>query len=191
MRSLQRFLASSVLVSLAWTTLVCQAALAEESIFISIGPRIGFSSKTPFLGKQQENNFHLFDVAAQLRLPWQVPLGDTSWKFETRLIASAGALEGGGDTGLMATLVPDIALSGWNGIVTLDVGAGLGFFPKYHFGAQDFGGPVQIVATTGITVSPIAHLYAGFRLHHFSDAGIYGSNALGVDMYIVEFGYKF
>ena len=177
-------------MSLSCVVLVCKAALAEESIFISIGPRMGFSGKTPLLGKQQKENFRLYDVAALFRLPWHMPLG-TNWKVETRLIASAGALEGGGETGLMATLVPDIALSGWNGLVSFDVGMGLGFFPQYHFGDQDFGGPVQIVATTGIAVRPFEHLCAGFRLHHFSDAGIYGPTALGVDMYIVEFGYRF
>ena len=91
----------------------------------------------------------------------------------------------------MATIVPDIALSGWNGLVSLDVGVGLGFFSRYHFGAQDFGGPVQIVATSGIRFNPVAHAYAGFRVQHFSDAGVYGPNGLGVDMYIVEFGYRF
>jgi len=135
--------------------------------------------------------FSLYDIAALWRLPWQLPLGDTDWKFETRLITSAGALEGAGDTGLMVSIVPDLALSAWNGLVTVDVGAGLGFFSRYHFGAQDFGGPVQIVATTGIRLNPVAHAYAGFRAQHFSDAGVYGPNALGVDMYLVEFGYRF
>ena len=91
----------------------------------------------------------------------------------------------------MATLVPDLALSGWNGLVSVDAGVGLGFFSRYQFGAQTFGGPVEIVATTGIRVNPVAHAYAGFRLQHFSDAGVYGPGALGVDMYIVEFGYRF
>jgi len=191
MTFLQRFLASSVALILAFATSAYAPVLAEDTILISIGPRLGFSGKTPLLGRQQKYSFSLYDVAARFRLPWQWSLGDTGWKLETRLIASAGALEGGGDTGLMATLVPDLALSGWNGLVILDVGAGLGFFSRYHFGAQDFGGPVQIVATTGITVNPFAHAYAGFRLQHFSDAGVYGPNALGVDMYIVEFGYRF
>jgi len=191
MTFLQRFLASSVALILAFATSAYAPVLAEDTILISIGPRLGFSGKTPFLGRQQKYSFSLYDVAARFRLPWQLSLGDTGWKLETRLIASAGALEGGGDTGLMATLVPDLALSGWNGLVILDVGAGLGFFSRYHFGAQDFGGPVQIVATTGITLNPFAHAYAGFRIQHFSDAGVYGSNALGVDMYIVELGYRF
>jgi len=191
MTFLQRFLASSVALILAFATSAYAPVLAEDTILISIGPRLGFSGKTPLLGRQQKYSFSLYDVAARFRLPWQWSLGDTGWKLETRLIASAGALEGGGDTGLMATLVPDLALSGWNGLVILDVGAGLGFFSRYHFGAQDFGGPVQIVATTGITLNPFAHAYAGFRIQHFSDAGVYGSNALGVDMYIVEMGYRF
>lgn len=191
MSSLQRFLALSVLVGLAFTALVCTPGLAEDSTLITVGPRIGFSDKTPLLGRQQKYMFNLYDIAALWRLPWQWPLGDSDWKIQTRFITSAGALEGGGDTGLMATLVPDLALSAWNGLVSLDVGVGLGFFSRYHFGAQDFGGPVQIVATTGITVNPVAHAYAGFRAQHFSDAGVYGPNALGVDMYIVELGYRF
>ena len=187
----QRVWAVSVVAALAFTVLVCATALAEESILISVGPRVGFSTTTPLLGKQQKYYFHLYDVAALFRLPWQSPLGDSTWKMETRLMTSAGAIAGGGDTGLMVTLVPDLALSGWNGLVSFDVGAGLGFFPQYKFGEQNFGGPVQIVATAGITVNPVAHAYAGIRAQHFSDAGVYGPNSLGVDMYIVEIGYRF
>lgn len=186
-----RFCAFSVVAALVFTLLVCASALAEESILISIGPRIGFSTTTPLLGKQQKYYFHLYDVAALFRLPWQAPLGDRSWKIETRLMTSAGAINGGGGTGLVATLVPDLALSGWNGLLSLDVGVGLGFSPRYKFGVQNFGGPVQIVATAGITLNPVAHAYAGVRAQHFSDAGVYGPNSIGVDMYIVEFGYRF
>jgi len=188
---LRRFLALSVPMSLAFTALVCIPGLAEDSTLISVGPRIGFTGKIPLLAKQHKHNFEVYDIAALFRLPWQWPLGDTTWKIETRLITSAGALEGAGETGLMATLVPDLALSGWNGLVSLDVGAGAGLFPKYKFGAQDFGGPVQIVATAGIRVNPFAHAYAGFHAQHFSDAGVYGPHKVGVDMYMVEVGYRF
>jgi hypothetical protein len=191
MSYLPHFLTLNVLMSLAFTALVCTPGLAEDSTLITVGPRIGFSGKTPLLGRQQKYSFNLYDIAALWRLPWQWPLGDTDWRLETRLMTSAGALEGAGETGLMATLVPDLALSGWNGLVSLDVGAGAGFFPKYKFGAQDFGGPVQIVATAGIRVNPFAHAYAGFHAQHFSDAGVYGPHKVGVDMYMVEVGYRF
>jgi hypothetical protein len=158
---------------------------------LSIGPRIGFSGKTPLLGKEQKHVFHLTDVAALFKLPWSWALGGSPWSLETRLIASAGLLAAAGDRSLMVTVVPDLALSGWEGLVTFDAGVGAGFFSNYKFGEQDFGGPVQIVATVGVRVNPLSHAYTGFRLQHFSDAGLNGSSSLGVDMYIVELGYRF
>jgi hypothetical protein len=166
-------------------------SIAEDLSLLSIGPRYGFSGKTPLLGKQQTYNFDLFDIAATLKLPWSWALGESPWSVETRLITSAGALYAAGETGFIATVVPNVALSGWNGFVSLDAGVGLGFFGRDKYGTQDFGGHVQIVATTALQIHPFSHAFAGFRLQHFSDAGIYGSDALGVDMYIVEVGYRF
>jgi hypothetical protein len=91
----------------------------------------------------------------------------------------------------MMTAVPVLALSGWNGLVTLDTGVGAGFFSNHKFGVQDFGGPVQIVTTAGIRVNPFPHAYTGFRIQHFSDASLYGPSSLGVDMYVIELGYQF
>jgi len=59
------------------------------------------------------------------------------------------------------------------------------------FGAQNCGGPAQLVATMGVRVSPLAHAYEGFRVQHFSDASLYGPSSLGVDRYIVELRYQF
>ena len=186
-----RIFAFSVSLTLAFTVSARASSLAEQTILISLGPRVGFSGKTPLLGRQQKESFELYDVAAVFRLPWQWPLNDRGWKVETRFITSAGVLVGGGDTGLIATIVPVIALSGWKGLVSLDFGVGAGLFPEYKFGTQDFGGPIQLVATLGIRFNVLSHAYAGFRVHHFSDAGIYGKSALGVDMYIAELGYRF
>jgi hypothetical protein len=179
------------ILTLWFSTVLCTPSLAEDMALLSIGPRIGFSAKTPLLGKEQKYNFHLADVAAVFKLPWSWPLGGNSWSLETRLITSAGLLTAAGESGLMITVVPELALSGWEGFVTFDAGAGAGFFSNYKFGMQDFGGPVQIVATVGVRVNPFSHAYAGFHAQHFSDAGLYGSSSLGVDMYIVELGYRF
>ncbi len=181
----------NLIVVLGLSILTCTPGLAGDTTLVSIGPRIGFTGKSPFLGREQKHNFHLTDVAAVFKLPWSWPLGESRWSLETRLLTSAGVLAAVGEYGLMATVVPCLALSGWNGIVSIDIGAGAGFFTRDNYGVQDFGGPVQIVATTGIVVNPISHAYAGFRVQHFSDAGLYGSSSLGVDMYIVEAGYRF
>ena len=191
MSHLHHLLLRSLIISLTLAALLCNSGLAEDTSLISIGPRIGFSGKTPFFGKEQKYNFHLIDVAALWRLPWSWPLGHDAWKLETRLITSAGYLSAAGDGGLLATVVPDLALSAWGGLVTLDIGGGVGFLSKYKFGMQDLGGPIQAVATAGIRINPFSHAYAGFRIQHVSDAGLYGSSSLGVDMYILELGYRF
>lgn len=191
MSHLHHLLICSLTAGLALTTLFYTPGLAEDSPLISIGPRIGFSGKSPLLGKEQKHSFFMIDVAAVFRLPWSRSFGNSSFGLETRLITSAGYLAAANDSGLIATIVPDLALTGWNGLVSVDVGGGAGFLTNHTFGTQNLGGPVQIVATAGLRVNPIPHTYAGVRVQHFSDAGLYGTSSLGVDMYIVEVGYRF
>jgi hypothetical protein len=181
----------NLLLAIWLSTVICTPSLAGDIALLSIGPRIGFGEKIPLFGKEAQYYFHLYDVAAVIKLPWSWPLGESMWSLETRLIASAGLLTGANDSGLMMTAVPALALSGWEGLVALDAGVGAGFFSNQTFGVQDFGGPVQIVATMGVRVNPFSHAYTGFRVQHFSDAGLYGSSSLGVDMYIAELGYRF
>jgi Lipid A 3-O-deacylase (PagL) len=180
-----------LILTLSLSTAFCTSSFAEGITLLSIGPRVGFGEKIPLMGKEAKYYFHLYDIAAVIKLPWSWPLGESTWSLDTRMIASAGLLTGASESGLMMTVVPGLGLNGWNELVTFDVGAGPGFFSNYKFGTQDFGGPVQIVATAGVRVNPFSHAYAGFRVQHFSDAGLYGSSSLGVDMYIIELGYRF
>jgi hypothetical protein len=171
--------------------LLPERSIANDTSLLSIGPRYGFSRTEPLLGKRQTENFTLVDIAATLRLPWSWPLGESPWTVESRLITSAGALSAAGSTGVVATIVPTVALSGWKGFITLDLGAGLALLGRDRYGNQDFGGHVQLAATTALEIHPIAHAFGGFRLQHFSDAGMYGSDSLGIDLYIIEVGYMF
>ena len=161
----------------AWLLALCLSAaiytpsLADEITLVSIGPRMGLSGKTPLLGREQKYPYHLYDVAAVFRMPWSRPLGESPWTLETRLMTSAGILTGANEKGLMMTLIPEIALSGWQNRVTFDVGGGAAFFSRYKFGIQDFGGPAQFVVTAGVRVSPFPHAYVGFRAQHFSARG--------------------
>jgi len=72
----------------------------------------------------------------------------------------------------MMTVAPDLVLSGWEGRVSVDAGAGAGFFSNDTFGEQDVGGPLHIAVTSGIRASPFPHAATGFRVQHFSDAGL-------------------
>ena len=118
----------------------CTPSFAEGITLLSIGPHVGFGEKIPLMGKEQKYYFHLYDIAAVIKLPWSWPLGESTWSLDTRLIASAGLLTGADESGLMMTVVPGLGLNGWEGLVTFDAGAGAGFFSNYKFGTQDFGG---------------------------------------------------
>ena len=163
---------------------------AKPITLIRVGPRVGVSGKSPF-GKDQKEDFQQYDVAALFRLPWGWQERSSGLKLDMRLLASAGELAAAGDTSLMATLVPCLAVSSPNGAVSIDVGAGTAFFSNYKFGVQNFGGPAQIVGTAGIGLNPFPGFYAGYRFQHFSDAGIYGATSLGVDMHMLEIAYRF
>jgi hypothetical protein len=80
------------------------------------------------MGKEQKYYFHLYDVAATIKLPWSWPLGESTWNVDTRLLTSAGLLTGANENGLMMTSVPVLALSGWKGLLTFDIGVGAGLF---------------------------------------------------------------
>ena len=176
---------------LALSILISEQSIAGDMTLLSIGPRYGFSLNEPLLGKRQTETFNLVDVAATFRLPWSWPLGQSPWSVETRLITSAGALSAAGTTGFIATVQPDVALTGWNDFVSIDAGVGLAFLSREQYGSQDFGGPVQLGLTMALQIHPISHAYAGFRFQHFSDAGMYGSDSLGIDLYLIEVGYRF
>jgi Lipid A 3-O-deacylase (PagL) len=180
-----------LILTLSLSTTFSTPSLAEDITLQSIGPRIGFSRETPLLGKRETESFLMADVSAIFRLPWSKPLGRSAWNLATIVSASAGILEAAGDSGLIMTVVPGLALNGWEGLVSFDAGAGAGFFSRYKYGKQDFGGPVQLAATMGGRINPFSHAYVGLRFQHFSDAGLYGSSSLGVDLYIIEFGYQF
>ena len=163
---------------------------ARPMALLSVSPRYGIGGDSP-LGEEQKERFELYDIAALYRLPWGWWRRSSDWGLETRLIASAGELRGAGTTSLMATLVPGLAVTNRSGSVSIDVGLGPGFFTNHRFGAQDFGGPVQIVGTAGVGFDPLPGFHAGYRFQHFSDAGVYGPTSLGVDMHIIEIGYRF
>lgn len=157
---------------------------------IRVGPRVGVSGKSPF-GKDQIEDFQQYDIAAVLGLPlgWREPL--SGMRLDMRLHSSAGQLVSLGDTALMVTVVPCLTLSTPSEAVSMDIGAGAGLFSRYKFGAQDFGGPAQIVGTIGFGMNLISDFYTGYRFQHFSDAAMYGSKSLGVDIHLFELNYRF
>lgn len=162
---------------------------AEDLRLLSAGMRARVSEST-VLGDVAPEEFQEFDVAATFGLPWG-RYSESGWGAGTRLMASAGALRGAGETALVVSLIPMLALGSQDGRFTLDLGVGGALLSKHRFGTQDFGGTFQFALTLGVNVPLYERLGVGYRFLHYSDAGIHGSHTTGVDFHMIEFTYRF
>jgi hypothetical protein len=144
------------------------------------------------IGQYQPEYFNQFDAALATRLPLQMDIGD-NWVLGTRVLMSGGALVGTHqNTSAIFTLVPFYALFGRKDeLITIDIGIGGALVTPYHYQAQNFGGVFQWVWTFGATSRLVGPLGVGYHFQHFSDAGMYGSDARGVDMHLFELIYWF
>jgi hypothetical protein len=164
-----------------------QVPIKQSLLSVSIRATI---SSIDVLGDVAPEEFREYGVAANFRLPWAW-YSQSGWGAGTRLMASAGALYGAGETALVVSLIPLVALGSQDGRFTLDLGAGGALFSRHHFGTQDYGGCFQFALTAGVGVQLFERLGVGYRYLHYSDAGINGSHTTGADLHMLELTYRF
>jgi hypothetical protein len=162
---------------------------ADELRLLNVGVRGGAAGPN-VLGGDEDERFQQYDVFATAMLPWSW-YHQSGWGLSSRLMATAGALAGGGDAGFVVTVVPLLALGPREGQLSLDGGVGVGVLARHEFGEQDFGGPIQIVATFGLRIPVSRTLSIGYRMQHISDARIYGDKGNGADLHMLELTYTF
>lgn len=162
---------------------------AENLDLLSVGARARVGEKR-VLGKEQLESFREYDVVASVRLPWE-DYSPSGWGVGTRLLASAGILQGAGKNALVVSAIPVLAFGSRDGRFTADVGAGLALIGAHHYSQQDFGGALQFALTFGIGVPLYRRIGVGYRFMHYSDAGAYGLHTIGVDFHMVELVYRF
>ena len=162
---------------------------AEDLRLLSVGMRARVSERT-MLGDAPPESFQEYDAVVNVGLPWG-RYSRSGWGAGTRLMASAGALQGARKTGLVVSLIPVLALGSQDGRFTLDTGVGGALLSRQRFGTQDFGGPFQFALTLGAGVPLNKHLGLGYRFLHYSDAAINGPHTIGADFHMVEFTYRF
>ena len=173
-------------IGVALCLLVPLSSSAEGLRPLNIGVRARFS-QTEVLGKETLEEFHEVDVSASFALPWTWQT-QSGWEPSTRLMASAGVLNGAGKPALVVSFVPVLAIQHQR--LTLDTGLGGALLSRHQFGSQDLGGAFQFAFTAGVGMLLSERLGVGYRLLHYSDAGIYGSNRTGADLHMLEITYK-
>jgi hypothetical protein len=177
---------TAVLLSLSlfpWPT----AAAGLDLLNAGIRARVG---EKRVLGQVAPESFNAYDLVATFRLPWQ-RYQPSGWGLGTRVITSAGVMQGAGKTALVVSAIPALAFGSQDGRFTLDLGAGLALISEHRFADQDFGGVLQAALTLGVTVPLYRRIGVGYRFQHYSDAGAYGSRTIGADFHMLEFTYRF
>ena len=162
---------------------------AADLELLSVGVRARVGEKT-VLGKEQPESFREYDVVASIQLPWkcQSPSG---WGVGARLLTSVGVLQGADKTGLVASVIPVLALGRLDGRLTVELGAGLALLSKHRYAQQDFGGYLQFALTFGVGVPLYQRVGLGYRYLHYSDAGAHGPDTIGADFHMIELIYRF
>jgi len=142
------------------------------------------------VGEEQPDSFREYDVVASTRLPWE-DYSLSGWGVGTRLLASAGVLQGADKNALVVSAISVLAFGSQDGRFTVDLGAGLALISKHRYAQQDFGGPLQFALTLGVGVPLYRRVGVGYRFIHYSDAGAYGPNTIGADFHMIELIYRF
>ena len=162
---------------------------AEEISLQSLSMRARFSEAT-VLGKDSPESFEAYDVSANFTLPWK-NYSDSGWGVGTRLMASAGILRGNEEDALVGSLIPELTLGSEDERYILDLGIGGALLSRHRFEEQDYGGAFQFALTAGVTVPIYKKLQIGYRFMHYSDGAVHGSDTTGVDLHMIEFGYRY
>lgn len=153
---------------------------------VSVGVRYGTNAATDKAGAMDR-----VDVFWSWRTPfaWEFTRG---WDIGWRLNTSLGLIQGQGEVGGVATIVPTLTLGDTGNVFALEGGAGAALFTRWEYGdVEDFGGPMQFILDVGINFRVYEHLGLGYRFQHWSDAGIHGDDNRGVEMHMLELSYRF
>jgi hypothetical protein len=94
----------AALLSLAWFGGMWSPCMAGEFGLEWVAIRGGMSGGSP-IGEEQNFYFRQLDLAAKFRLPWEKEIG-SEWVFGSKMLGSAGVLNGGNESNAVVTLLP-------------------------------------------------------------------------------------
>ena len=185
----RRFRTALALASVILCVLAPGLSRAEELRLLSVGVRARVGGER-VLGAEQPEAFREYDAVASIRLPWE-RYSASGWGVGTRLLASAGVLQGGKNSAVVLSVIPVLAIGSKDARFTFDFGAGGALLSRHAFEKQDYGGRFQFALTVGVGVPIYGPVGVGYRFLHYSDAGIHGPHSIGADFHMVEFTYRF
>jgi hypothetical protein len=177
---LKRYWMILVFVLIGFAT---QPLSGNEIVWRSIGLRAGVDDN------RNDEDFKQYESFATWSLPWNWH-SFSNWTIGTYLEANAGMLRGGGDSAFVGSIGPGIYFTGCKEIIDISVGINPTIISKHKFGDENLGGPVQFTSHIGLNLNFTRHFTIGYRLQHMSNGVLYENNP-GLNMHMIEMGYRF
>jgi hypothetical protein len=139
----------------------------------------------------EEESFSQYDLFASYGLPWSWQWGQAV-QVDTNLTTVLGVLDGGGDTGMAASLGFEFVFGSAAGRCPFELRAGsaLTYLGKERFGDEDFGGPFQFTHHISLYYWFLQNLSVVARVQHMSNGGMYHENP-GLNMAVLALVYLF
>lgn len=170
-----KYLAAAWLMASVWRV------PAQE--FWTVGTRGGLS----FNGN--ENRFQQVEAFADMNLPWKWDFY-SDWRFQPRIDASAGWLEGEHADAFIGTAGPLVELRKGTFPLALEGGFSPTILSRDRFGSRDFGERFQFTSHIGLIWHVTEQISVGYRFQHMSNAGIANPNP-GLNLQMLELSYSF
>lgn len=177
----RRLLSIAVPLSVASCAIVAFAANAADPGWTGVGARAGLTNSVA------GEDFNLFEVTATYGLPWDWSLG-SGWTLGTRLDTAIGALHGGGETGVVLSIGPALAVVHPGQRFALELGVSPTVLSRHEYGDADLGGKLQFTSFIGLSYRATERLEVNGRIQHLSNAGISDPNP-GLDQIILGCRY--
>ena len=161
-------------------------AAAEEG-WQEAGVRMGIEA-----GPKHEY-FHQYEAFAVYGLPWEWRTS-SGWGLASQFSVSAGALDGGNETGFIGSFGPGLAFNKPDNGIALEAGINADLLDRRQFGRQDFGSILLFGAYLGLSYRFDSGLGIGYRLLHLSNGHIFYPNGdpnPGLDMHMISVSWHF
>ncbi|HJU90143.1 MAG TPA: acyloxyacyl hydrolase [Gemmatimonadaceae bacterium] len=171
-----------VLASAALAGIATHRADAQHTQGPALGIRIGTSGGT------RHGSFTAVDVTGSVMLPWRLGSA-TGWSLDAKAEATFGSLSGAGNTGLVGSIGPSLALRRAGFPLYLDGGTSAAFTSERQFGAKNLGTNIQFISHISV-LAQVGSMNTGYRLQHMSNASLSEHNP-GVNQHMLELRYTF
>lgn len=155
---------------------------ADEFQWSNIGLRCGIDAENSIDVKS-------YELISTLESPWSWS-PSKSFKIDLGVELGLGALDGEGETGILAHIGPSLAVEFGDYPLELIISSGPALLSEHEFDNIDLGGSFQFMSAVGFNLEIADDWTLGYRYLHISNAGLHDKNP-GMNLHALTLLYQF